>query len=183
MAQRVFADGRGRPDFCGLDSLFEYTNADGRLARTNCGQAAAATILTHHGKLPDAAEAPEVMVALERDYPPDQLFGLFGTGRRQVERICQENHLPLREIQGEEELRLCLRQRRPVVVMLGVSAGQLFHRFDLPGGHWMVAFGYDADRIYLSNWGAMTWDDFSRGWRLPVPRLIRMNGRGLSAEE
>jgi hypothetical protein len=182
MAQRILADGRGRPDFCGLDSLFEFTNADGRLCRTNCGQAAAATFLTHHGKLSlaDGADA-RIMADLERDHPPDQFFGLFGTGRRQVERICQQYEQPLQEIGGEENLRRSLGRRQPVIVMLGVSAGRLFNRFDLPGGHWMVAFGCDDEQVYLSNWGAMPWAEFHRGWRSPVPRLIGMGVRGLTA--
>jgi hypothetical protein len=183
MAQRVVADGRDRPDFCGLTSLFEFTNADGRLTRTNCGQAAAATLLTQYGKLGGSDNPAAVMSALEREHPPDQLFGLFGTGRRRVERICRANGLPLRQIEGEEVLRRCLREQMPVVVMLGVSAGRLWGRIDLPGGHWMVAFGCDADHVYLSNWGAMPWAEFHHGWRSPVARLIGMNGRGLIAAE
>src|SRR5262249_8980912 len=42
----------GTTDFVGIDAIFEYTNGDGSLCRTNCGQAAAATFLTHHGRLP-----------------------------------------------------------------------------------------------------------------------------------
>src|SRR5262245_23096233 len=106
MAQQVYADGRDREDFCGLATLFEFTNDDGQKCRTNCGQAAAATILTHCGKV-KGAELPalEVMCVLERDFPPDQFFGFFGTGRQQVERICMEHGLKLREIRGEEELK------------------------------------------------------------------------------
>jgi hypothetical protein len=40
-----------RAGFHGLGSIFEFTNGDGALVRTNCGQAAAATFLKFHGKL------------------------------------------------------------------------------------------------------------------------------------
>ena len=32
----------------GLPSLYEFVNADGGLRKTNCGQAAACTLLVHH---------------------------------------------------------------------------------------------------------------------------------------
>jgi hypothetical protein len=183
MAQPVFAEGRDRPDFRGLESLFEFTNIDGALVRTNCGQAAAATFLTQYGKLQGSEQsAGDIMTMLERDYPPDQFFGFLGTGRGQVERICRVYRQPVREIEGENDLKVCLRRQQPVIVMLGVSAGRLLGHIDLPGGHWMVAFGYDDDNVYLSNWGTMPWGEFRRGWHSPVPRLISMFGRGLIAE-
>jgi hypothetical protein len=64
--------------------------------------------------------------------------------------------------------------------MLGVSAGK-FLRFDMPGGHWMVAYGYDAGSVYLTNWGKMSWQEFRAGWAGLVPRLIGMRFRGLTA--
>jgi hypothetical protein len=166
--------------YFGLAAIFEYTNWDGKLCRTNCGQAAAATYLTHLGKVvADIAQANRIMTTLERRHPPDQLGGLFGTGRRRVERICRAFGVHVREIRGEQALRDNLTQRRPVIVMLGMSPGQLWNRFDLPGGHWMVAYGFDADHIFLTNHGKMTWTEFRSGWSSLVPRLIRMNGRGL----
>ena len=38
-------------NYRGLDWIFEYTNQDGALTTWNCGQAAAATFLTHHGAM------------------------------------------------------------------------------------------------------------------------------------
>jgi hypothetical protein len=64
--------------------------------------------------------------------------------------------------------------------MLGVSAGK-FLSFDLPGGHWMVAYGFDGDHVYLTNWGRMSWQEFHAGWNALVPRLINMRGKGLVA--
>lgn len=183
MAQSVRAEGCGRTDFCGLESLFEFTNDDGQLKRTNCGQAAAATFLTHHGKLdPVKNLACDLMAILEKEYPPDQFFGWFGTGPRQVQRICQVYGFPLEEIRGEEDLKECLRHKRPVIVMLGVSAGRMLN-INLPGGHWMVAYAFNNDNIYLTNHGAMSWEEFRQGWYAMVPRLIAMQGRGLTSPE
>ncbi len=182
MAARVEPDNVNLVGYYGLPSIFEFTNWDGKLCRTNCGQAAAATYLTHLGRFtPDMAEARRVMSILERAHPPDQIGGLFGTGRRRVERILRNFGIRLEEAKSEESLRTHLANDRPVIVMLAMSAGRLWNRFDLPGGHWMVAYGFDGEHIYLTNHGRMTWDEFHRGWHGLAPRLIRMNGRGLIA--
>ena len=66
--------------------------------------------------------------------------------------------------------------------MLGVSSGTFWH-IPLPGGHWMVAYGYDREHIYLTNLeeGKMPWTEFRRRWRSWVSLLIRMRLRGLAA--
>jgi len=172
---------QGAADFVGLGAIFEYTNGDGALCRTNCGQAAAATFLAHLGRLPaDAVRAGGVMADLERRHPPNVLGGIFGTSRCCVARICAAFGVPLHAVSGEAALRASLLRREPVIVMLGVSAGRWW-RFDLPGGHWMVAYACDAGGVYLTNWGKMSWDEFRRGWDALVPRLIGMRRRGLAA--
>ena len=163
----------------GLDGIFEYVNADGQLCRWNCGQAAAATYLTHLGAFAaDVATAADVMQRIEAEHPPDQVSGYFGTSRRRVERIARSFGFDIDEVNGRDELCAALSQQRPVIVMLGVSAGSLLG-FDLPGGHWMVAYGHDAEQVHLTNWGAMPWTEFEAGWTRLVPRLIQMSLRGL----
>jgi hypothetical protein len=175
--------GAGSGNLLGLSAIFEFTNQDGCLVRTNCGQAAAATFLTHHGKFPRATEqARRIMAALEAGHPPDELGGLLGTSRRRVTRICRAFGLALREIRGEAALVRALSQNRPVLVMLGVCGGK-FLGHELPGGHWMVAYACDQDNVFLTNWGAMAWADFRRGWNAFVPRLIQMRNCGLVADE
>jgi len=176
----LFASKSQHSDFFGLSSIFEYTNDDGTLCNTNCGQAAAATLLTHLGKFaPLADQARQVMHLLEKTFPPDNFFGLLGTSRRRVERICRANGAPVRPVVGRDALCARLRAGLPVIVMLGVSGGRFLNR-DLPGGHWMVACGYDAERIYLTNWGTMPWPEFDASWNKLVPRLINMHGKGLA---
>src|SRR5262245_4479606 len=125
MATLIHFDKGGAAEYQGLDTIFEYTNDDGACVWTNCGQAAAATLLTFHGKLPpEPARARDVMTGLEDQHPPDNFGGLFGTSRRRVVRICRAFGLPVRVIDGEEALRGNLDRRNPVVVMLGVSGGR-----------------------------------------------------------
>ena len=168
-------------EYVGIDLIFEYTNGDGQHVRTNCGQAAAATMLTYHGKLPpDEHLARDILADLERRRPPDNLGGIFGTSQRQVRHICRDHGLRLYPIESVESIRQHLACRSPVIVMLGMK-GRRVLSFDLPVGHWMVAYGYDRDHIYLTNWGRMTWDEFQDAWRRFVPRLIGMRMRGLVA--
>jgi hypothetical protein len=182
MATLICPEDRCIADYQGLDSVFEYTNDDGRLQQYNCGQAAACTFLTFYGKLTaDAKRADAIMAAIESAHPPDNFGGWFGTSRRRVERICRANGLRIDHIEDEDDLRKQLAAHKPVIVMLGVSAGRFLNRFDLPGGHWMVAYGYDRDHLYLTNWGRMTWDEFRGGWNALVPWLIGMRRRGLVA--
>ncbi len=168
--------------YVGLERIFEFVNGDGRLTKWNCGQAAAATLLTHHGATPlSEASAGSLVCLLENAFPPDQLGGWLGSSRRRVTSICKAHGLPLQEIRGEHDLRRELANGNPVVVMLGISAGKLWG-WDVPGGHWMVAFGFDADAIFLTNWHEpMPWAEFRERWRSVVARLIQMNERGLAA--
>src|SRR5436853_1233188 len=120
--------------FAGLDGMFEYVNSDGRLTRWNCGQAAAATLLTHFGRLSTLKNVNDAVIEIERRFPPDQLGGWLGSGRRRVKKICAAHDLSLREFRGETKLRHQLQSGNPVIVMLGVSGGR-FWKWDLPGGH------------------------------------------------
>jgi hypothetical protein len=161
----------------GLGEIFEFTNWDGRQTRVNCGQAAACTLLTHHGMLPRIGE---VMLEVERAHPPDNLGGYLGTSRCCVRRICRAFGLKLEEAVGESTLRSHLASSQPVLVTLGVPGPRLW-RWQLPVGHWMVAYGFDDSGVYLTNWGRMGWDEFRAGWQSFIPGLVQMRRRGLTA--
>lgn len=179
MAGFVYGGGDG---YRGLPEIFEFVNDDGELFWRNCGQAAAATLLLHAKRIQASqADACFVMRRIEDAYPPDNLFGWLGTSRRRVTQICKAHGVTLTPVDGEEAFRQALDRGCPVVVMLGTYGGK-FLGFDLPSGHWMVAYGYDAESVYLTNCGAMSWDEFRRGWGSFVPRLIWMRQRGLVAD-
>jgi hypothetical protein len=46
----------------------------------------------------------------------------------------------------------------------------------------MVAYGYDANNIYLTNWSgpSMTWEEFRRCWGSVVSRMLSMRNMGIS---
>ena len=182
MASIVYG-GDNTKGYQGLAQIFEFINDDGELCCRNCGQAAAATLLTHEGLIqPSAQTATQVMRALENAHPPDNFFGWFGTSRRCVTRICKAHGVDLTLVDGEEALRRELDRANPVIVMLAVPGGKLLG-YDLPGGHWMVAYGYDDENVYLTNCGTMKWAEFRAGWNALVPRLIQMRRRGLACSK
>lgn len=170
----------------GLPHLFGYDNHDGRLVGTNCGLAASATLLTFLGKMPAAAtstpHANPNMLALETSFPPNILGGLAGTSRGRVERILEAHGTDAIEIDGEEALRYAVRNAQPVAVMLQVP-GKTMMGITWPAGHWMVVYGYDCAKVYLSNWDieGMPWEQFRQGWSQLFPWCINMNRKGLLA--
>ena len=176
MAGTIFPDGADAASYRGLPSLYQFVNADGSLTRFNCGQAAACTLLSHFGAI--GGDACALMAAVEKANPPDNLLGYFGTSRRRVERICREHGIELDELTGEDELRAALAGNRPVAVIVELP-GPVVWRWRAPAGHWMVAYGFDEEHIYLTNWGRMTWAEFRDGWRALVPRLIHMRRKAL----
>jgi hypothetical protein len=180
MAGLIYPDASKGGDYHGLSSIFEFVNDDGQLWRTNCGLAAAATYLTYCQASP-AKTGLDLLSFLEEQFPPDILGGLFGASRRRVRQIARAFGCHLHAIAGEAELRAALTVGRPVIVMLSTPQGK-FLGFDLPGGHWMVAYGYDDEYVYLTNSDKMTWDEFRRGWNGWIPALIGMRKRGLVAQ-
>ena len=209
MAQYVAAPAQAK-NYRGLGGIFEYVNEDGALPRFNCGQAAAATLLhflsrsgepsrtcgpreavaapTEDGRQSETSlQVPlgslgsrDLLACLERDHPPDNLGGWLGTSRRRVERALRSRGYRPQAIHGEERLRPALAAGLPVILTVQLSVGR-FWKFDIPSGHWMVAFGFDEDHIYLTNWWdqRMEWAEFRRGWHGWVPALTGMRGTGL----
>jgi hypothetical protein len=180
MAGMILPTGADPNSYRGLPSLYEFVNSDGALTRYNCGQAAACTILSHFDAI--SGDACSLMTAVEEAHPPDNLFGWLGTSRRRVERICEAYGVVLEEIYGEDAVRGALAENRPVAMMVQVPGPRVW-RWQVPAGHWMVAYGFDDRQVFLSNYHApgMPWDDFLRAWNGFVPRIISMRNTGLVA--
>jgi hypothetical protein len=160
--------------FQGVPSIYEFTNDDGSDPRRACAHAAVATMLRFRG-----LEAVRVG-DLEARFPADVLRGAWGTSRRQVERMIRAGGRPLAVVEGVDALRRSLTARQPAVVMLDISEypGRWPWTWRL-GGHWVVAYGFDEENVYLSNWGDMTWARFAACWGSWMPRAIGMCRRGL----
>lgn len=186
MAWRIYPDGADPDTYRGLPSIYEFINSDGELRKFNCGQAAACTFLTHHRVFVgdhSPEEARQIMELVEEFHPPDNVGGWFGSSRRRVERVCRASGIPIEEVDGEADLREHLDNLQPVMLMCGVEGPKILGRWTVPAGHWMVAYGYDSQRIFLTNWSgpSMTWEEFRVAWNGIVPRVISMRNVGISA--
>ena len=183
MAAIILPYGADPESYRGLPTFYEFVNSDGRLTKFNCGQAAACTLLTHCGvaAVTDAETAAGLMAAIEQGHPPDNLGGWLGTSRRRVERICEAHGIKLVEVTSEAELRSALAEERAVALLVQLPGRQVWG-FQLPVGHWMVAYGFDDRQIFLTNYSepGMPWDEFRRRWSGLLPRLIGMRNVGLA---
>lgn len=179
MPQLVSASDYQPINYRGLPGLVEFTNADGLNCPVNCGQAAACTLLNYMGLIqPDPSQTDQIMKEIETAHPPDNLGGRFGTSRRRIERILGAYGVEPTVIAGEENFRQMLHLGNPMIVMIGLTVRKILG-ISIPSGHWMVAYGYDDDFVYLTNWGRMPWEDFRQGWNGLVARLIRMRNIAL----
>lgn len=184
MANLFQADPTQSGLYRGLSSLFGYVNQDGKLSKTNCGLAACATLLTFSGAMPRLENTAEHenpnMLNLESHFPPNILCGMAGTSRGRVERILDAHGYEAVEIKGEQQLRDSLELQQPVAVMLQVP-GSAVMGMSMPAGHWMVAYGYNDEAVYLTNWWqhAMSWQEFRDGWNGAIPWCINMDRKGL----
>ena len=166
--------------YYGLPGIFQYTNDGAQDKNRACGQAAVATILTYYGIKPKDTGYSVIREIYSR-YSPDIAFGILGTSWQQIGRALNGYGVPYNWYSGEAGLKNALNQSKPCIIMLDVGA--------IPeegwgwGGHWVVAYGYDAYNIYLTNWngnpqgyadgGKCTWTAFRKAWNA---QLARANG-------
>jgi uncharacterized protein YvpB len=200
MASVVTPNSTSGPGFKGLSSIFQYRNQDGQKQDTNCGQAAACTMLTYRGKLTRDTTVPNPnMITLETSYPPDNLGGVFGTSRKQVEKILTGYSLNISTVSGKDDLKQSIQNLKPVIVMtsvtfqtlpvfrtpsisvFGVTLPSVSTPKEIPSAHWMVAYAYDDAKVYLTNYGSMTWDEFLGRWDSAIGKAINMQSKGLVA--
>jgi hypothetical protein len=156
----------------GIHSLMAYVNQDGFIHYRNCGQAAAATALRYKHLFYEQG-----LTGIEQNFPPDCALGLFGTSKTQVCNILSALKCHWHEIEGKKALKHAIQHKHPVLVMLSLPTF-------LPTGHWMVAYSYDDENIYLSNYrrhkDRMTWETFEEGWDSPISYTIDMDNTGIA---
>jgi ABC-type bacteriocin/lantibiotic exporter with double-glycine peptidase domain len=153
----------------GVSEIVEFVNEDGAQSQYNCGQAAIATLVKFHNKDVSVQE-------VEHWYPPDAMFGYFGTSKRRVEKALNGYGLNPKTITGIDAVKESLRNGIPGLVLCEFVFKEVWG-LKIPSAHWMMAFGYDDDYIYVSNWSfnKMKLNDFERSWKGMVPRLVSMD--------
>ena len=143
MPYHSFASGK---HLHGLHSVLAYRNCDGELSGTNCGLAAAATVLRYRELFSE-----DTLALLEKRFPPDVFFGLFGTSKTRVREILSAYQCPWHEVEGKHALKHAIQHQQPALVMLSLPG-------HLAAGHW------DEHHVHLTNYRShhdrMKWGTF-----------------------
>jgi hypothetical protein len=155
----------------GIGYLHSYHSSRPRVDWNRCGQAAVATVLDHHGLDPYDLNRPvydendgrrhwadgEIIDRISGDFPPDHLFGLFGTTPGQLQRALQATSLESSWVasthKGEgrqriwEEVKTWVEAGLPVIVAMDM--GKLGGR---PlSAHWGVVYRIKDSNVHLAN--------------------------------
>ncbi len=158
-------------DVKGIRSLLAYVNDDGDKSNTNCGLAAAATVL-HYKHLYSSLRLNE----LEASFPPDIFWGALGSSKALVLKILDSYACAYQEIQGKLALRAAIAACSPVIVMLQLS---------YKAAHWTIAQAYNDDHVCLTNYASdegrryMSWQTFDDDWQGMYASAIGMKNTAI----
>lgn len=165
----------GKSGYNGLCSIAEFTNNDFPVRKTTCGQAAAVTALWHVG-LSSAYGAPKKLVKSFYDYAPPKVTvaGLlpfansFGSDWRQINYGLDgyaNQGIRYSWLKGIPALKAELKKKWPCLIMLDTGTLPQFN-YGWVTGHWVVAYGYDANYLYVTNFpdNRMTWAELTKAW-------------------
>lgn len=174
--------------FRGRCSVYQFTNADFPQTNNSCGQAAIATAMWTIGLDKKYASDAEFAKSLWAYAPPKitlgnliQLKDNLGTDWRQINYALDEYGklygVKYTWATGETEIKKYLAMNLPVVIMLNVGTLPQFN-YKWWAGHWVTAFGYDANYIYVSNFPSNR-NDLETARR----RFLRRNARQRTRHE
>lgn len=174
--ETVQAGNCNTPDFHGRCSIFQFTNSDFPTKGNSCAQAAMSTALWTVGVTynnDQKALAKNVFSVA----PPKitlgnmiQVQGSLGTDWRQfnsgMDGFGKTFGTKYAWIDGEAQIKKYLAMNYPVVIMLDTGTLKQFD-YKWWTGHWVTAFAYDRDYIYVSNFpgGRMTWAELDAAFR------------------
>jgi hypothetical protein len=155
----------------GIDYLHSYHSSRPRADWNKCGQAAIATLLDYHGLDPYRLKMPiydekdgrrhwadgEIIDRICEDFPPDHLFGLFGTTPGQLVKALRlaglEASWAASTNRGKgrqkiwEEVKRSVEADLPVIVTMDM--GKLGGR---PlSAHWGVIYRVENSTVHLAN--------------------------------
>lgn len=174
-------------DYLGLCGMWQFDNFDFPVNNTTCGQAAAATIITHWmGLRNDAKFKTDLASFLYKNYGPNNVGGAFGTSWQQVvTSIVAPYKMGWRKVSGEADLRQELARGIPVIVIIDSERlrqkGYAYPRATVGiAAHYVVVYGYDKDFYYVTNHDK-NWirrADFLESWNTWIHGGIDGGNRG-----
>lgn len=167
----------GKPNGAVGRAILQYTNTPQHQS-DSCAQAAVATLLSRFNRVPAGLSGDAVTERIYSTYPPDVQGANSGTSPNRVAEIIQAYGMKCwaggGAMFGDQVITSSLQKwiaaGYPCVLLLDMTQVT-----DIPGssywGHWVVAFAYDSNRIYLTNWNYNSfrndWNSFYKAWKLP----------------
>ncbi len=155
----------------GIDYLHSYHSSRPRVAWNRCGQAAVATVLDYHGLNPFGLKKPlydtkdgryhwddgQIIDRITENFPPDNLFGLFGTSAGQLVRALTSAGLEAGAASSPEtdkgqtiweEVKRSVGAGLPVIVIMDRRKLGGLRPF---AAHWGVVYKVANSTVYLAN--------------------------------
>jgi hypothetical protein len=182
----------GGAGYQGKCSIYQFTNIDFPISKTSCGQAAACTALWAVGMGPRwNNDKVEFMRSYWRHAPPKitiagvkDLGGNLGTDWRQINYGLdgyKSYGVQYSWQSGRANLEKYLRMGWPCIIML--DCGTLAqYNYAWMTGHWVVAYGYDANGFYVTNFpnNYITWTELNKAWGgvLTEGQMAKAHGTG-----
>lgn len=155
-------------------TIYQYTNNKDYYESQNCGQAAAATVISYHGKAPFyAAINGKTKIQDDMDnnwwHRPD-ILGRYGTTPLRVQSILHDYKLNTWFMGGgETALRKWVGAKYPCICVVDVgAAGWKDNGKPMSGLHYTVVYAYDANNYWCTNWqvsSKVPRTTFTKSWR------------------
>lgn len=171
----------------GMATIWQWVNNDGYKTGSNCGTAAAATLLTRYdrkNRFQPYATPYNAVQKLEREgLGPDVIGGAWGTSRNRMQDIA--NRYGFNYAWGtKDQLEGCVAAGYPVAVMLDIANDKAGYPnvYNQWGFHWVVVYAVDGNNFYVTNWptakGAILKKWFYKGWEEnAVAKAMLINSR------
>ena len=166
----------GNASYKGRCSIYEFTNSDFPSLNNSCAQAAMATALWTVGIKSTFSSDKQLASNVWKTAPPKitlgnllQLQGSLGTDWRQLNYGLDQYKkygIQYAWVDGIQEIKKYLAMQWPVIIMLDAGTLPQFN-YKWWTGHWVTAFAYDANYIYLSNFkdNRMTWKELEDAYK------------------
>lgn len=165
----------GVPGYVGMCGIYQFVNTDFPTTNNSCGQAAATTAMWNVA-LKNNYSTPQELAKSFYDYAPPKIIvgglvqvqGSLGSDWRQLNYGMDgyKNYgVKYSWLKGENELKKYLGMQLPALIMLDTGTlSQYGYKWFT--GHWVVAYGYDANGVYVTNFpnNKMSWADLRKAW-------------------
>lgn len=164
--------------YYGTCAIYQFVNTDFPVSKTTCGQSALATALWAVGIGSKFNNSHAALVKSIWDYAPPKVTlagmvevgaGGYGTDWRQINYgvagYRKMHNFGYQWVKGFDAVKAHLKQGHPVVIMLDTGTLKQY-QFAWGTGHWVVAYGYDTNYIYVTNFpnNRMTWNELKIAW-------------------